>query len=949
MHAHVHTRMKTHRISLLFFSWLFALSALAQSVEITQSFRKLEAVSVLTIYKNEFGHYENRLLDRPFPYAVIRVEMDDTMDQYAVAQAKEYLTLNLGAMFKVKEIHTEKSNQILFLVPAGISNVSIDCGDGCSPVTIFTSGKPLEDNTVYVGQVHYTPARHIPTPDPKPIDKKRQFFTFTITPDDAVLEVLENGVNEIWPVVDGVAVKVLDHGTYQYTISANRYHTEKGVFTVSDAETEKTITLRPQFGWLTIKGTTIDGAYVYATNTITNASQSLGVAPVINRELDAGTYTLLIKQDKYKDYTTTITITDNKTTTITPSLVANFAQVTLTTAQGAGIWLDDRLLGTTSWTGPLEFGEHSIETRQDNHRTVYTTVRITPQSIGQSITLNNPLPIYGTLLLNGTPAGATIYIDGKQMGKTPRVVNDLLIGQHNVTIQKDGFAKYEQTVMIHEGQEQTMRYTLVTASSSSSSSSSDAYAYTPSSIPDATLEEWYAKGDVYYYGNDGFAQDYTEAAKWYRKAALQGHAGAQNQLGECYYYGNGVSKDFYEAVKWYRKSAEQGNSYSQYSLGWCYEHGEGVEINITEAKVWYQKAVEQGSTSAQKQLDALGASSVSSSTIEEWYSKGDAYYYGNDGFAQDYTEAAKWYRKAAVQGHAGAQCDLGICYEFGYGVSENKAEAVIWYRKSADQGYARAQCNLAWCYEAGIGVTEDISEAVKWYRKSADQGLARAQNNLGDCYYEGRGVFTDYYEAVSLYRKSAEQGNKDAQYSLAWCYEHGEGISENKAEAVKWYRKSAEQGNRSAQYSLAKCYKNGEGISENKYEAVKWYRKSAEQGHGSAQNDLGWCYEQGVGVTQDYYEAVKWYRKSAEQGNARAQNNLGECYYFGKGVSKDFHEAVKWYRKAADQDNKNAQYSLGWCYEHGEGVSTSISEAKKWYRLAADQGHEDAKKRLNNL
>ena len=47
---------------------------------------------------------------------------------------------------------------------------------------------------------------------------------------------------------------------------------------------------------------------------------------------------------------------------------------------------------------------------------------------------------------------------------------------------------------------------------------------------------------------------------WYRKAADQGHATGQLNLGDCYQFGQGVAQDYKEAVKWYRKAAAQGNS-----------------------------------------------------------------------------------------------------------------------------------------------------------------------------------------------------------------------------------------------------------------------------------------------------------------------------------------------------------------------------------------------------
>jgi TPR repeat protein len=59
------------------------------------------------------------------------------------------------------------------------------------------------------------------------------------------------------------------------------------------------------------------------------------------------------------------------------------------------------------------------------------------------------------------------------------------------------------------------------------------------------------------------------------------------------------------------------------------------------------------------------------------------------------------------------------------------AEAVTWYRKAADQGLAGAQSNLGGMYEKGQGVPQDYAEAANWYRKAGHQGLAEAQNNLG--------------------------------------------------------------------------------------------------------------------------------------------------------------------------------------------------------------------------
>ena len=110
----------------------------------------------------------------------------------------------------------------------------------------------------------------------------------------------------------------------------------------------------------------------------------------------------------------------------------------------------------------------------------------------------------------------------------------------------------------------------------------------------------------------GVLWDDKEAVKWYRKAALQGDALAQANLGRMYYEGRvpivgafGIShwkKDYAKAVEWHRKSAEQGNAHGQVGLEWMYEKGLGVRKNEKEAVKWYRKAPEQGEAFAKRKL-----------------------------------------------------------------------------------------------------------------------------------------------------------------------------------------------------------------------------------------------------------------------------------------------------------------------------------------------------------
>ena len=168
-----------------------------------------------------------------------------------------------------------------------------------------------------------------------------------------------------------------------------------------------------------------------------------------------------------------------------------------------------------------------------------------------------------------------------------------------------------------------------------------------------------------------------------------------------------------------------------------------------------------------------------------------------------------------------AKAEIKISYT-NQGVPQDYAQAADWYRKAADQGVARAQFNLGVLYDQGQGVPQDYAQAADWYRKAASQGIADAQYNLGLAYDQGRGVPQDYAQAVDWYRKAADQGNADAQLNLGVLYDHGQGVPQDYAQAVDWFQKAADQGVARAQFNLGLAYAKGQGVPQDYITAYKW-------------------------------------------------------------------------------------------------------------------------------
>ncbi len=273
----------------------------------------------------------------------------------------------------------------------------------------------------------------------------QQYLVFQVDPAHAVVEVEE----EMWPVADGMASKFVPFGTYNYRVQAKDYHPEAGRAIVNDPakKTEVTVTLRPAFGWVEVPGSgDLAGADVYIDN------QLVGQVPVKSDRLASGPHNVKVVKPLYKPFGQTVTVSDNETLRLSPSLTADFSTVTLSTDAAAEIWVNGERKGTGSWTGPLQSGEYRFETRRENHRTASTTRTITAAQRQQTISLSAPDPIYGSLNIATTPDFSDVLLDGVAVGQTPLLLPQVLIGEHTVTVRKANHGDYKTTVSVTEGQ-----------------------------------------------------------------------------------------------------------------------------------------------------------------------------------------------------------------------------------------------------------------------------------------------------------------------------------------------------------------------------------------------------------------------------------------------------------------------------------------------------------------
>ncbi|MCA9028839.1 MAG: sel1 repeat family protein [Planctomycetaceae bacterium] len=247
-------------------------------------------------------------------------------------------------------------------------------------------------------------------------------------------------------------------------------------------------------------------------------------------------------------------------------------------------------------------------------------------------------------------------------------------------------------------------------------------------------------------------KDHKRAVRWYRKAADQGHAEAQNLLAECLREGVGTRKSNKEAVYWFRQSALQGYADAQVSLGYALYYGTGIKKDVQEAFVWYRKAARQGHPSAQLNIGHMYRQGV--------------------GVRQSWQRAIAWYKKAAAFRPNGPTSSLAAMHWLGriYGGEEdhrpNVKQAVHWYTLAAERGDSQSQCSLGVHYMNGDGVPRDPKVAANWYRQAALQNDEWACYLLGLCYRDGLGVRANRRWARHWLSRAKDAGVKKAHAAL---------------------------------------------------------------------------------------------------------------------------------------------------------------------------------------
>ncbi|MBO4605627.1 MAG: PEGA domain-containing protein [Bacteroidales bacterium] len=252
-------------------------------------------------------------------------------------------------------------------------------------------------------------------------------------------------------VTDGCFDAFIAEGRYYFQVESRFYETWAQDVDIKKGMKEINVSLKPSFGLLKLN-TVPEGADVFVDG------EFIGTTPIVQSDKIAkGDHSIMFRK---KDYY----VANQKISVKGDGSVQTVQSVTLKPQFGTvTVLCDDKEaeLVITDPSGSEVFRGKSGEKVQLNSQLTYKIESNRPSHIPQSrgiigstiegravdVKVDAPVPIYGELQISSTPSRAEVLIDGKSAGMTI-FSQTILIGEHLVELQKDGYEPLRFVVMI---------------------------------------------------------------------------------------------------------------------------------------------------------------------------------------------------------------------------------------------------------------------------------------------------------------------------------------------------------------------------------------------------------------------------------------------------------------------------------------------------------------------
>ena len=367
------------------------------------------------------------------------------------------LILKVGTILEVVRREQKEDGEVWFYVPVEVKNLEFRCV-GYKPIVVPVTTQLLPGG-VYRITIASESSRAYAWDDPfKSNYLIKSNYLKVRMPEGTLFSIGSTRDYEITTKIisDGEFVMRLDYGEYYYKAENELYETAEGTLAVDDNSEVRTIEMTPAYSYLDIE-TVPGGAEVFVDG------KSVGTSPVsLPDKMKRGSVSIRVQKEMY--------YTEEMTFDISGDALRHTATVTLSPQFGtvecrcedpeAELWIDNQKVGTGTWTGQLSsLSSHYLEARRKGHMSRSLNFDIVEGSTVTQ-TIGAPEPLYGSIEVLSEPSGAVVKVDGKQVGTTPFILNEVLTEDHRIELSKDGYEPYTATFTLSHNQHLPLNYTL---------------------------------------------------------------------------------------------------------------------------------------------------------------------------------------------------------------------------------------------------------------------------------------------------------------------------------------------------------------------------------------------------------------------------------------------------------------------------------------------------------
>lgn len=218
-----------------------------------------------------------------------------------------------------------------------------------------------------------------------------------------------------------------------------------------DENTPATITLEKTKASVKLTSSPSEATVIYN-------NRPIGNTPYIMRDLEPGTYNVMLKKTGHDARNVTFKIENAIPKTINTKLERNFGKVRITSSpSGASVYLNGKKIGITPFTNEYEDGQYKFKLKSPNHTDADLVINIIK---GKTVAKYHKFNLLSSsFVIRSGNIKAKVFWNGKYIGVTPVAIKDQPPNYtHSVRLEANGYATQTHKVKTTPGKTETLDY-----------------------------------------------------------------------------------------------------------------------------------------------------------------------------------------------------------------------------------------------------------------------------------------------------------------------------------------------------------------------------------------------------------------------------------------------------------------------------------------------------------